>query len=396
MTAFEGEVRRYLIGIMEQPKLYQKSESLWEIRHQQAADHRILRRIEDLRAKLAQASDERRKIVLRACDDLLGLGAQIDGHRFTLRQHVTAEISRISDDDISRYLFYRYRYDIFPLTKTVDGFPPCLQIEPTSICNYRCVFCYQTDSHLTDARGGHMGMMSLDLFKKIVDEAEGQCEAITLASRGEPLVCKDIVKMLSYLRGKFLGLKINTNASLLDEEKAHAILQAGPNTLVFSADAAEEPLYSQLRVNGKLERVVKNVEMFQKIRSLHYPTSRVITRVSGVRYSKDQNLDRMEAFWGGLVDQVAFVDYNPWENTYRRPVNDVETPCSDLWRRMFVWWDGTVNPCDVDYLSTLAVGNVKDTELSSLWQGEKYSAYRESHLARRRDRLSPCSRCTVV
>jgi len=381
---------------MEQQRLYQKAESLRELRRESGSEGGLLDRVRSLRERLEPAHDSSALLVLRACDDLLGVEGRRDAARFTLRPHVAAEIERISDDALARYLFYRYRYDIYPLTKTVDDFPPCLQIEPTSICNYRCVFCYQTDPNLTDGRGGHMGMMSLDLFRKIIDEAEGNCEAITLASRGEPLVCRDITQMLAYVRGKFLGLKINTNASLLDEAKAHAILQSGASTLVFSADAAAEPLYSQLRVNGKLEKVRANVERFFEIRRREYPDSKLITRVSGVRYNSAQDLDQMEAFWGGLVDQVAFVDYNPWENTYLRPVNDVETPCSDLWRRMFVWWDGTVNPCDVDYLSTLSVGNVKDTELSSLWQGEKYSAYRAAHLSQRRNHLSPCSRCTVV
>ena len=104
----------------------------------------------------------------------------------------------------------------------------------------------------------------------------------------------------------------------------------------------------------------------------------------------------MEAVWGELVDQVAFVTYNPWENTYERPINDITTPCSDLWRRMFVWWDGTVNPCDVDYRSTLAVGAVRRDRLSELWRGEKYDALRAAHLDRKRSAVSPCNRCTVV
>jgi len=375
-------------------KLYLKADSLRELRQRGHDPQAILQRIAAIDRSELKLPDYRRTIVQKACSDLLSEESSPD--RFSLRPHVVEELSRVSQADLPRYLFYRYRYDVFPKSRTVDDFPPCLQIEPTSICNYRCVFCYQTDSHLTDARGGHMGMMSYDLFRKIIDEAEGKCEAITLASRGEPLVCRDIVKMLAYVRGKFLGLKINTNASLLDEEKAHAILQSGANTLVFSADAAAEPLYSQLRVNGKLERVQANVERFLEIRRRDYSASNLITRVSGVRYNSAQNLDQMEKFWGELVDQVAFVDYNPWENTYQRPVNNVSTPCSDLWRRMFVWFDGTVNPCDVDYLSTLKVGNARNEGLSALWTGPKYSAYREAHLAHRRNSLSPCQRCTVI
>ena len=64
-----------------------------------------------------------------------------------------------------------------------------------------------------------MGTMNLNLFKKIIDEIEGKVQFVTLASRGEPLVSKQINEMLKYTSGKFLNLKINTNASLLNEEK---------------------------------------------------------------------------------------------------------------------------------------------------------------------------------
>ena len=196
--------------------------------------------------------------------------------------------------------------------------------------------------------------------------------------------------------GKFLNLKLNTNASLLDESKCHAILQSGVKTLVFSADAAEEPLYSQLRVGGKLAIVLANVKRFQKIRATQYPDSRIITRVSGVKLNNQQNLDSMQKLWGDLVDQVAFVNYNPWENTYQRPVNDITTPCSDLWRRMFIWWDGKVNPCDVDYKSTLSVGSLLNTPLSQLWTGSGYSGLRDMHLTKSRGQPEPCRRCTVI
>jgi MoaA/NifB/PqqE/SkfB family radical SAM enzyme len=241
-----------------------------------------------------------------------------------------------------------------------------------------------------------MGMMSLDLFKTIIDQASGNCEALTLASRGEPLICRDIEKMLDYAAGKFLALKINTHAGFLDERKAHAILQADVSTVVFSADASSEPLYSQLRINGKLDRVVENISRFRRIRETQYPKSRTITRVSGVKYRREQNLDEMANFWGRLVDQVAFVDYNPWENTYERALANIDIPCSDLWRRMFVWWDGRANPCDVDYKSTLSVGRLSDSGLSRLWRSESYQRLRHAHTSRRRPLVFPCQRCTVT
>ena len=29
--------------------------------------------------------------------------------------------------------------------RIVDDYPPCIQIEPTSFCNFRCIMCYQSD-----------------------------------------------------------------------------------------------------------------------------------------------------------------------------------------------------------------------------------------------------------
>lgn len=381
-------------------KPYRKHNSFIELRHKHSEAELLARqRIERIskRADLIdRLSDPHRKIYERALADISGKSTDANP-RFSLSPNVVEEINTYPDDEVlPRYLVHRYRYEIFPQQFVVDDFPPYLQIEPSSVCNYRCVFCYETDKTFTKKSGGFMGHMKLDMFKRVVDEAHGRVEFISLASRGEPLLCPDIVPMLAYTPGKFLNLKMNTNASLLDEAKCHAILQSGIKTLVFSADAAEEPLYSQLRVGGKLSKVLANIERFQKIRATQYQDSTIITRVSGVKVSQSQNLDSMQKLWGNLVDQVAFVEYNPWENTYQQPVNDIIAPCSDLWRRMFVWWDGKINPCDTDYKSTLSVGSAHASSLGELWISPGYRALREDHLNKRRAMRSPCNRCTVV
>ena len=316
--------------------------------------------------------------------------------KFKLTPNVVKEIESLNFVDIPRYLVHRYRYEIYPQLKIFDDFPPYLQIEPTSICNYRCIFCYQTDNEFNKRSTGFMGHMKLETFKLLVDQAEGNIEFISLASRGEPLLCPDIKEMLAYTRDKFLNLKINTNASLLDEQISHSILTSGVKTLVFSADAADKNLYSKLRVNGKLDKILANIKQFQEIRIKNYPKSKIITRVSGVKISNQQNLDDMEKFWGSFVDQVAFVDYVPWENVYQSKYSGIQTPCSDLWRRMFVWWDGKINPCDVDYKSELSSGDIKNHNISELWKSNNYINLRKKHIENLRTTVSPCNKCVVV
>jgi hypothetical protein len=380
--------------------VYKKQNSFFEIRHKEkstltATLARItsIRRRDDLIEKLSIAH---RQIFNQVCQDLLEFDTPEKPSRFSLSPNVVDEIATYSDLDLPRYLVHRYRYEIYPQLKILDDYPPYLQIEPSSVCNFRCVFCFETDSTFTDKSNGFMGQMTLDLFKYIIDQAEGNIEFLSLASRGEPMICKDIVRMLEYSQGKFLNLKLNTNASLLDEEKCHAILAGGVKTIVFSADAAEEPMYSKFRVNGKLSVILENIELFQKIRQTKYPNLQVITRVSGVKFSEEQDLDSMQKVWGGLVDQVVFVQYNPWENVYSQPANGLGKACSDLWRRMFVWWDGKANPCDVDYKSTLSQGSIQEFDLSELWHSSGYKDLRADHINSKRESRKPCSACTVV
>ena len=331
-------------------------------------------------------------------DQVLGdlQGTSRNKIRFSITPFVADEMRLIEDKDIPRYLFHRYRYEIYPQLHKLDDYPPYLQIEPSSICNYRCVFCYQTDEGFSEKKSDHMGTMSLEMYKQIVDQAAGNIEFLSLASRGEPLICKDFEKMMIYSIGKFLNLKVNTNASLLSEKLCHALLCRGAKTVVFSADAAEEPLYSQLRVRGKLQKVLENIERFQKIREVEYKNTPLITRVSGVLVDEAQNMNGMKKLWGSLVDQISFVKYNPWENVYQSPLSQVAEPCSDLWRRMFVWFDGKMNPCDTDYKSDLITGNVREVSLSYAWRGENYTRLRKSHVNGQRVNVSPCNRCVVV
>ena len=87
------------------------------------------------------------------------------GPRFKLTPNVVKEIQTLEDFNIPKYLVHRYRYEIYPQLKIFDDFPPYLQIEPTSICNYRCVFCYQTDNEFNKRSKGFMGHMKLETFK---------------------------------------------------------------------------------------------------------------------------------------------------------------------------------------------------------------------------------------
>ena len=321
---------------------------------------------------------------------------KLDSRDMVLIQHELLELDKLNPEYFPRYLIYRYKYNKYSELKILDDYPPCIQIEPTSICNFRCVMCYQVDKSFSSKSNGFMGYMNFDIFKKVIDEVEGNLEAVTFASRGEPTLSKDLEKMLKYCENKFLALKLNTNASLLNEKLIHSLLSSDLQTIVFSIDEKNKENYEKIRVNGKFEKILKNLELFNKIRNTHYKKDKKIVRITGVKINKKQNLEEMKNQWKDFADIVAFTNYTPWESSYENKINDITTACSELFQRIFVWWDGKVNPCDYDYKSILSKWNVKQKTIKEIWNSDYYNLIRKRHLEKQRSMIEPCKRCPVT
>lgn len=291
------------------------------------------------------------------------------------------------------YLEYRFQFKSNKDKRIVRDSPIYLLIEPTSVCNLKCPMCFQADESFTQK--SFMGMMDIELFKKAITEAkEIGVQAITLASRGEPTLHPKLPEMLEFMKDKFLDIKLNTNGTKLNEKISRAIIENNVNEMVFSIDAAEKDIFEQLRFGAKFEKVLENVKNFARIRD-EYPNHKTLMRISGVKILKEQDWDNFKKFWGVFFDQVGWVNAeNRWD-TYNNSKNPIDTPCGYLWERIYLWYDGTTNPCDVDYKSLLSPGKFPEKSLKELWAGVKYTEVRNKHLNLLRSEISPCDRCGV-
>lgn len=315
---------------------------------------------------------------------------------FKITDYELMEILRIEPKNYLRYFTYRYKYKIYPSLNLTDKFPPCIQIEPTSICNFRCIMCYQSDKSFSTLKEGFMGSIKLDTFKKVIDEIEGHIEAVTLASRGEPTLNKLLPEFLKYCGNKFLALKLNTNASVLTEKLIHELLSSGLQTIVFSIDSANKIDYEKIRVKSKYEKLLKNLDLFHNIKNKNYSNSKIITRISGVKINSNQDFNNMISAYENYADMVNFTPMKPWQSSYDNPINDITEPCTELWRRIFVWQDGTLNPCDYDYKSKLSKYNISEITIKNIWQSDYYNDLRNKHLGNSRKKLYPCNRCISI
>ena len=315
---------------------------------------------------------------------------------FILTGHEVHEFLKLKQEDIIRYALYRYKYNIYPKLGIIEDYPPNIQIEPTSICNLRCVMCYQKDKSFSSKSKGFMGYMKFDLFKKVIDEIEGKIEAVTFASRGEPTLHPELNKFLRYCEGKFLGLKLNTNATLLNEKKINDLLSSDLQSLVLSIDEKNKENYERIRVNANFDKIMENLKLLKNIREKNYKNSKLRIRISGVKINSKQNAEDMNNFYNEFADEIALVNYDPWESAYENPENDIKDPCSELFRRIFVWWDGKVNPCDFDYKSTLSQWNAYKNSIKDIWGSVYFNEIRNLHTSNNRNKIEPCKRCISV
>ncbi|MDC3342343.1 radical SAM protein [Candidatus Pelagibacter sp.] len=298
---------------------------------------------------------------------------------------------------ILKYIIFRYKFLKAGKDKVNLGYPPYLLVEPVSTCNLRCPFCFQTDKSFT--KKPFMGVIDFDFFKKIIDQADKlETGAITIASRGEPTMHKKFIEMLEYINQKenIFEIKTNTNGTYLNEKMCHAIFENNVTQIVISSDHYIKEQYERLRLGSNFEKVVKNVDMLFNIRKKYYPHSLTEIRISGVDNEKNLDRKKFKEFWIQRSDHVtATYPLERW-NTYENNIDlELKDPCENLWDRMYVWFDGKVNPCDADYKSYLSYGNAKEYSLKEIWDSKTISNLRDAHINKKRTEINPCDRCGV-
>mgnify|MGYP006075678515 CR=1 FL=1 len=304
------------------------------------------------------------------------------------------------ENDTSRvidYLIFRYKFRMSAQNKFAFESPLYLLIEPVSTCNLRCPFCFQTDKTFT--KKPYMGVMDYDLFTKTVDEAnEIGVRAITLGSRGEPTLHKRFADMIKYISDKenIFELKINTNATFLTEKVARAVLENKVNQIVISSDHYEKEEYERLRLGSNFEKVVGNVDRLYEMRKNNFPKSITEIRISGVDNEKNLDRKKFREFWIKRSDHVvAQWALERWNTYLNDTIDHLIEPCEYLFDRMYVWFDGKVNPCDADYKSYLSYGDVNENSISEIWNGPKIKKLRSDHLNNKRNQIEPCNKCGV-
>lgn len=277
-------------------------------------------------------------------------------------------------------------------------FPLVLNIEPTNDCNLNCYICPRRES------GREVGYMTMDLFKKIVDEASQykKLKMLNLHKDGESLLHPQLAEMIRYAKEKGISrvIHLNTNGTLLTAKKAEEILESGIDDITVSLDALSKETYKKIKRSGGFETLEKRIIGFFKLRERE-GFKKPFVRVKIMEF-KD-TAGEIESFvkkWAPIADEVQVSGIHNWSGAIDGLEVTDETsarryPCILMWYMLAINWDGQVSICSVDWNNTTVVGDVNVNTLHEIWNGDRMKAARLSQLEGKWGYLPVCQKCCV-
>jgi MoaA/NifB/PqqE/SkfB family radical SAM enzyme len=163
-----------------------------------------------------------------------------------------------------------------------ERLPVCVYLETTNRCNLLCTTCPRTYEELEPPAD-----MSWALFTSIVDQIPELTRAV-LHGVGEPMLVKNLPRMVRYLKDRGTYVLFNSNGTVLNERNGRALIEAGLDELRISLDAANAESFLAVRGKNYFNRILKNVRAFRELQE---------------REGKDR--PRVSAWLTGLRETIA-------------------------------------------------------------------------------------------
>lgn len=235
--------------------------------------------------------------------------------------------------------------------------PTFAVIELTKHCNAKCSFCPREyiDEH---------GDMPIETFKEIVDAMPFVTEILPQGV-GEPLLYPNLIEAIKYAKKKRKRVLFYTNASLLDETMALALLESELDEIRFSVDAMDEDTYLKMRGKLSWDKVLSNILKFQELKDSGGYKTKTVVRMVKNRVNQD-SIDEIKTFWESRVDEVGIQNevslLLPTDELWVEADGPKECPRIDS--EVVIDFKGRILFCCEDWFSQYPVADISEGILS--------------------------------
>lgn len=306
--------------------------------------------------------------------------------------------------------------------------PVCVYLETTNRCNLLCTTCPRTYEDLEPPAD-----LSWELFVRIVDQIPSLARAV-MHGVGEPMLVKDLPRMVRYLKDRGTYVLFNTNGTVLNQRNGRALIDAGLDELRVSLDAANRKSYIAIRGKDYFERVLKNVRAFREMQDREgHDLPRVSVWLTGLRETvrelpafvrlaaavgvREVYLQRLVFFSQDAIgharpDQALFESLQneekgfldeatalaaslgisffasgaasePGMSLMKQGQDSPWSLCRRPWTVMYFTANGRALPCCIAPFSqrgyeNFTLGDATQESLREIWNGSRYQTFREA------------------
>lgn len=250
-----------------------------------------------------------------------------------------------------------------------------IYIEITNVCNLSCSFC-SIDSRVKES-------ITLENLEKLLININDYTDYVYLHVKGEPLLHKDLKKILDLCQKYNKKVNITTNGTLLKErqqELKHPIVRQ-INLSLHSENKKENYLeeifetvnYLKDKIiifrfwtmyNGKMNK--NSTEIVEKITKYYNLSPEVVKKIK-----KDKHIKIKDNLYVDKANEFV------WPNLNNDYFNEKGT-CYALKDQLVILVDGTVVPCCLDSDGVINLGNIYEQSLEEIIKSERYQKMKEN------------------
>lgn len=253
-----------------------------------------------------------------------------------------------------------------------------LQVETTNRCNGKCLFC-------PHHKFKEIGVMSQDLYEKIIDEASllPNLEMFHPMLTGEPFLDESFIERLRLARKKLdAEFEIYTNGSFLTEKIIHELKDISGLHLSVSLNGLKAETRKKVMGLDDYWQIVQSFKLMEKV-GLKYRS----TMVAYPEISQEEIAGFIES--GGIA-----IRYQSWAGLQYPFERRRWTSCPRAINQMTVLYTGKVCLCCFDPFGDVTFGDLNNQTIEEIWNTNRHKEYQSMHKQGRGHELPKCESCT--
>jgi hypothetical protein len=215
--------------------------------------------------------------------------------------------------------------------------------------------------------------------------------SIALLGYGEPLMDGGLQQKIGCVNILGMDTYITTNASLLSEERAKKLLDAGLTKIRFSVHGVNEN-YEKVHRRLKWDQVFNNIINFMALNDIDY--NHQCTVAMSVIPMHGECIYYFRYLWENKVDELEIWRPHNWTSgrEYRETARRKKTCGRPFSGPVQIQADGKMIVCCFDYNGLMVVGDTHKNTIEEILQGNAFNMVRAKHTVGNMEGL-PCESC---